>query len=322
MSFSLQTQESAAEGLRRIFRSQLGNARACVANDGRLTDTEIHNARKSIKRARATLRLLRPALAPAVFKEENLALRDVARPLAPVRDARILMDSLDALRKHYGGAADPVAASALMQRLEAQRMRARREISVSSATMSHLRGVLRRRQTDAKQWHFRMDDWDLLAAALGRIYRNARRAYATVCEARSDERLHEWRKQVKHLWYSLQILAPLRPGVIGEIADQAHKLADHLGDDHDLAVLRKHSESAELDEDAVEILESLIDKRREDLQDRALALGERVFAQKPKQFVGAIEQLWHVWCELAPASTIRNSKPPRRANGAARAHLH
>jgi hypothetical protein len=48
MNISLQAHESAAKGLERIFLSHLQNARECLAHDGRLTDAEIHNARKSI----------------------------------------------------------------------------------------------------------------------------------------------------------------------------------------------------------------------------------------------------------------------------------
>ena len=76
------------------------------------------------------------------------------------------------------------------------------------------------------------------------------------------------------------MLEPLWPGVVGEWADQAHHLADYLGDDHDLWVLR---EAARKKRDAFHVpadldaLVALIDRRRKQLQDKAWLLGARLY---------------------------------------------
>lgn len=314
MTLHLQRGESAAEGLRRIFQAELHGARACIAHDGRLSDKEIHGARKSIKRARATLRLLRPALDDTLFQEANLALRDIARPLTQARDAKILLDSLESLHSHYGEITEYLETEDLEQTLHAQRARSRRELSSTQQTIAQLRGSLRKIHADSKAWSLDKNGWKLLDAALTRIYRRTQRAYAKVCEARSDERLHEWRKQVKHLWHALQVLTPLRPGRIGELADQAHMLADYLGDDHDLALLRKNNETTPIDEDTAEVLEALIDKRRGDLQDRAMAVGERLLARRPKRFVRTFKRAWRDWRTSQPLVAIEaapTAPPPR-----------
>jgi hypothetical protein len=44
---------------------------------------------------------------------------------------------------------------------------------------------------------------------------------------------------MKYLWHALQVLPPNQASA-EERADVAHKLADHLGDDHDLAVLHDY----------------------------------------------------------------------------------
>lgn len=309
MTHHLQRGEHAADGLRRIFQSELDAARACIAHDGRLTDKEIHGARKSVKRARATLRLLRPALDADVFHQTNLALRDIARPLTHVRDAKILLDSLESLHTHYGEITEHLETDELEQSLHAHRARSRRELSNTQDAIAQLRGSLRRIHADAKGWSLDKDGWKLLDASLHKIYRRTQRAYATVCEARSDERLHEWRKQVKHLWHSLQILTPLRPGRIGELADQAHTLADYLGDDHDLALLRKNNQTTPIDEDTAEVLEALLDKRRADLQDRAMAVGERLLTRRPKRFMRMFKRAWRDWRKSEPLVAIEAAAP-------------
>lgn len=326
MNFRLYSQETLAKGLVRIFRGELSNARECAANDGRLTDTEIHNARKSIKRARATLRLLRPALTREVFKRTNVALRDVARPLTRVRDAKVLLDALRDLREHFGDAVDDVSGEALEHALHSQRTRARREMSSGSTALTQMRESVRTVDLQARRWSPGCDEWDLLRRGLNRIYRNARASYATVCEARSDERLHEWRKQVKYLLHTLQTLTPLRPGRIGELADQAHKLAEYLGDDHDLAILRRQLDGQisadDEDEELHEQLQTLIDKRRRDLQDRAFAVGARLFATKPKRVVKRIKRYWRAWHDSAPTTALPLPPRPARQAPESVARLH
>jgi hypothetical protein len=84
----------------------------------------------------------------------------------------------------------------------------------------------------------------------------------------------------------LQILTPIATGPVGELADEFHHLADYLGDEHDLAVLRPRVPASATD---------LVDRRREELQDKAFALGERLYADKSKTFVHILEKHWTQW---------------------------
>jgi len=81
-------------------------------------------------------------------------------------------------------------------------------------------------------------------------------------------------------------------------AIQAHELADRLGDDHDLAVLREFL--TEMPGRAgqpamVATLQGLIIRRRAELQQSANLLGRRIFASKPNGFVARLHELWQVW---------------------------
>jgi CHAD domain-containing protein len=114
-----------------------------------------------------------------------------------------------------------------------------------------------------------------------------------VRDAPTDEHLHEWRKRVKDLWYELRLIAEIGgPSLRGQAKD-AHALADLLGDDHDLAVLRERllgpAGGVAADVDAVL---GLLDHRREQLQAQAMALGERVYAERPKAFLRRVRASW------------------------------
>ena len=58
-------------------------------------DMGIHLARKSMKRVRGLIRLVRDEIGYDVYRNENVVLRDVARHLAPARDGYILVETLD-----------------------------------------------------------------------------------------------------------------------------------------------------------------------------------------------------------------------------------
>jgi hypothetical protein len=109
---------------------------------------------------------------------------------------------------------------------------------------------------------------------------------------------------VKYLWHQLQILEPVRPGKLGGLAVRYHKLADYLGDDHDLAVLRlkieTHANAFERTRDLDELLRRL-DRRRVQLQDKAFGLGSRLFADKPRAFAQQMSKYWQAWRNTEPA---------------------
>jgi CHAD domain-containing protein len=255
---------------REIFLRQLGGAVHELAG----SKPNIHGARKQLKRARATLRLLRPAVGDELYRRENIAARDAARPLSKARDEEVLSQALEGLVDRFG----PLA-SGLDLRRNAREMPAKQ--------LDDIKAALERSTTRARAWELAADaDWDCIEHGLHSTYRRARHALRRGRKGRATEDLHEWRKQTKYLWHQLQLLVPLAPGTIGEQADEFHRLSDYLGDEHDLAVLRGRVSGKVTD---------LVDRRREELQDKAFALGERLYADKSKTFVHRLQKQWADW---------------------------
>src|SRR5689334_3003714 len=102
MSFKLKAGQSPRKGLRRIVKKQIKAAQSeLTVSRGKSRDESIHEARKAMKKVRAVLRLVRPHIDSATYRKANAALRDAARPLTQVRDARILIDVVDKLANQY-----------------------------------------------------------------------------------------------------------------------------------------------------------------------------------------------------------------------------
>lgn len=98
-----------------------------------LSDEHVHAARKSIKKARAGLRLLREALGEDRYQRENAALRDAGRCLAPLRDATSLREALSAFREQYPARLRGIDFAALSRRYDANLLTKRREMKRSGA---------------------------------------------------------------------------------------------------------------------------------------------------------------------------------------------
>jgi CHAD domain-containing protein len=291
----LNRDETGTHGARRIVRQQISHALDYL-DAKKIGDEQVHCARKELKKARATLRLLRSALGDSIYRRENTVLRDVARPLSAVRDGKVLCDTLEKIVDRYGAAARAIPLEELRKALRRDRLRARRAITETSGRA--LRTALRQIHERSARWRVGDAGWRVIGAGLTRVYGKGRQALEASRVKRSAENLHEWRKQVKYLWHELQLLEPLWPALIGELADQAHKLADYLGDDHDLAVLREkiiEHKDAFPDAASRSALIALIDRCRVELQDKAFVLGSRIYEERLKEFETRFGRYWNDW---------------------------
>src|ERR1035438_9205365 len=126
MAYRLQPGESVREGLRRIAREELSSAAAGLRQaTARTRDDAIHEARKSVKKVRAILRLMRGELGDT-YAIENRRLRDVARRLSVYRDGTVMIETLDQLGEHHKDDRSTRALAAMRRGLLENQRRQRR----------------------------------------------------------------------------------------------------------------------------------------------------------------------------------------------------
>jgi CHAD domain-containing protein len=142
-------------------------------------------------------------------------------------------------------------------------------------------------------------EWMILAPGLNRTYKQGREQFATVCDDPTVENLHEWRKRAKDLRYQLRLLKQISPAGMTKLVEEAEKLGDYLSDDHGLAMFRQAAvERAKGTKDEareVAILIALIDQRPVESKTEARFLGERIYAEKPADFMSRLDVYWRVW---------------------------
>jgi CHAD domain-containing protein len=302
VAYRLQEAEPLPEGVKRIARAELDGALAHLRGEAGADDDErVHEARKALKKTRALLRLVRDEIGSKVRRQENDVLRDAARRLSEVRDADVLVATATSLRDHTRS--EPTKAEvgrvvrALTERREAVRARVVEEEDVTGGVVADIEAA--RGRIDA--WPVERPGPEVFLGGLRRTAERGARRMAAAYEAAAEERdeaFHEWRKRAKDLWYHARVLEPAAPGAIGDLVALTDELGDLLGLDHDLAVLASTLDELEPIREAEalrEAMHALIERRRFDLQRRALPLGRRVHAEGGKALARRLAAQYEAW---------------------------
>jgi CHAD domain-containing protein len=286
MSYRLPLDEPARTAVRDVARERATHAlrtlRKTAPHD---PATAVHDVRKDAKKLRALLRLLQPGIDRDLRRDENAAVAQIARGLSGSRDAEVLAGLADDLRIHAAGQA-PEPTFAAIHDAFAARVGGSDDVEAPIATAVTGLEALRDR---IAQWPLGEVDNGTLIAGLTRSYTRGREELARVRKHPDDpEQRHEWRKRVKDLWYQERLLRDSWPGVLKAQAEALADLGELLGDEHDLSVLRDQLTApdgvgATLAVDLAPVV-AAIDRRRAQLQRDALALGARVYAEKPAAF--------------------------------------
>jgi CHAD domain-containing protein len=296
----IRADRSGTAEMRRVARQGIIRAHRMLSAPS-LSDTTVHDARKEIRKSRAAVRLLREALGSARFRQENARLRDAGRALNDARDAKVLVTTLESLRQGHPQLERDGTFAALAERLREQQRTSRRHLhSPTAPSIAAARRTLEQTQFSASRWPVGSGGWGTLGPAFRRVYAAGRLAARRSRVSRDDHSLHEWRKQVKYLRHALQVFSPLQPSKLKKQARLARRLADSLGDGHDLALLRDSAIAAtSSDAPTLKSLLAAIDQRRRALRQESFKLGAVVYAESPGEMDRRLQRYWHRWHQRA-----------------------
>ena len=281
MSYAFDRSDASLEdSLRRIVGEELSSAldrlAAVPAPDA------VHGVRKNLKKTRALLRLVRDGLPEQ--SAANAVLRDVAGALSGQRDAAVRLATFDRL---FGD--PPAALCALRTRLHEESQ------SPSAQSDPALHRTLSRLREQVMGWHLAGKDRRILQSGLARTRQRAQQA-AQVARADTGqpERIHDWRKRVKDLWYQTRLFVPVWPDLFRPLAAGADRLGEALGDHHDLSVLAGHAATLPpriIAAPALRQLDAEVRNAQTRIEAEILPLSDRLLAGDPKEMAG----LWLDW---------------------------
>lgn len=282
--FRLRAGELPVPGVSRVISARAAQAAAAVRRASAADDParDVHEARKSLKKARSALRLLRGVITEEEREAANAACRDAAGQLAGARDAEVKLATLELVT---AGDSSPVVAE-YREQLEREAA-ARREV----LTPEGLAGVSELIEGVRERYRER----NLPAAAgavvanLGRGYRRGRQNMKKARAGGEAEQFHDWRKRAKDLRYQLEILEPRLPENFSEMRARAETLAEKLGDLHDLDVLADDLGGRGFNPGQQQHLAGLLSDFRLILAESCLELGALTYRPGPRRFVKKLD---------------------------------
>ena len=299
MSLRLQSRDNVGDAIRRIERERIAAAQELIGDAAQVSSSKgIHQARKQLKRARALLRLIRPDISRGRWTRVDHRLREVARALSAVRDATVLVDTLQEFRTRHVTTANSLTQVTITA--HHRQSQAHDSTLASDKARKKLERLLREAACDLGQWTAIHRGWRAIGPGLRAVYSEAQAAAMPLRQVADcdDLTLHEARKRAQTLLHVLEFLQSAQPRRIGTRIHALHELTDLLGRDHDLAVLEgtlRDSSNIRMTAAGLRRLSTAMATDRRTLQTRASRLAGEIYTETEDAFVSEIHEHWKAW---------------------------
>jgi CHAD domain-containing protein len=295
MSYRIDPRRPLTAEVQRIASAEISAMLRHLAAARDNPDKALHECRKRLKSLRALLGLVRSG-DEAFVRAENARYRAIAARLAVPREAAALIETIDRLADAFpdetsGGALDPVRDRLVARRRVILDDEAGTAASVDAALAACRTGI---RQIDKLALPDQPESAaDVLADGARRTMRRARKALQQAGARGEPDDFHDLRKAVKAHSIHLSLLKKLWPSPLRAQRKTVDLLGEHLGELHDIFVLRAL------------------------LQDEKQPLGGRAETRLLGRLAKRSERQLRKIC-LAEASDLFNESPGRTARKLAR----
>jgi CHAD domain-containing protein len=297
MSYHFKRDESVPETVRRIALEELESVADQLGRPrNRNHDEAIHEARKSVKKVRALLRLLRTELGDQ-YRAESRGLREVGRKLSELRDAGAVIEIFDTLKKKYPDEFRGRKFHSIRRVLVARRRHAEEEANLPRV-QRRLAESIKAATMRVKTWRIRTDGFAAIERGFEKTFRAGRTAFALAQKRPRPENYHEWRKRLKDHWYHIRLLENVWTDVLLGYENSLKVLETWLGDDHNLVLLHDRlvaDPESYGDEKTIDLVLRSIDKYQKELRDNAESFGNRIHLEGPRRFTRRMRKLWQEW---------------------------
>jgi CHAD domain-containing protein len=237
------------------------------------------------------------------YGTENGSLRELGAHLSELRDAGAIIQTFDAIVEKHKAKLAAGALTPIRRGLQLRKRENEERLNVARVMVAAAKGLgaVRRR---VSKWPVKADGFDALAVGLKSTYRDGRKAMRLALKTEEPEDYHELRKRAKDHWYHIRLMEALWTELMEAREHSLHDLETWLGDDHNLVVL---CDQLEQDPErygggnAVQMFTALAHEEQNDLRARSKALGERIYEEKPNEFVRNLSKLWDIWQDAPKA---------------------
>jgi CHAD domain-containing protein len=291
MSYELRPDETLGDGICRIVCRQIENAICASQAKQNGKGSPVHETRKHLKKARAALRLVRGEVERDLWKNEDRCLGKVAQMISQVRDAEVRLQTVRQLREFARGRTKGFQQTEKFLAFELDSF-----LAAFSEWPVEAEERLGRTVDRIRKWGWAAVGCRRLRRNVQRTYKHGRDILSDVTRKTTIRKLHLFRKRAKDLSYQIRLLRPLAPDVFEELNNELRMIGDCLGQVHDLAfVAQRLSSIGPATREGDRVLHLLIESRQRELERTAITLGQRFYAERPRQFARRISRYFSEW---------------------------
>jgi len=296
MSFYLQHSGDFSDSLKKTLQTEGNSALKLFQCSTEKNQHEvIHENRKSFKKIRAGLRLIRDE--SDFYKKENIFYRDLGRELSDIRDRTSIIEAFDLLLHQFDNELNYTAFKSIRQVLLNDRKKHTEKLDLETKfkkISESLEEGLKRINT----WKLSVSNYEKLRPSVKRVYKRGKKECVKNLLETTSKNRHEWRKRIKYLRYILDLINHIRPNYLKTLEDELHTLSDLLGTERDLYMLKQElNDKKIIEESELLSLNSIIESYRHQLSDFAILRGKKLYVNKAKYFNNSLSVAWEAHSE-------------------------
>lgn len=295
--FSISNTESISINIHRILLEQFHYILMQSEKGQEEVHKSIHETRKSMKRIRAVLRMIRDEIGYSSYYRENTFYRDLSRELSEIRNFEVLSNSIQNLRQDLSNTISPDVFALLEEELGRQRKMVMGGEAGLSKLLKEIAGKVESARDRIYDFPIRHNDFRVFEGGLFRMYRQGKRYLRDARNNPSPTHLHDLRKKMKYFWYQVEILQPIFPGPMKAYASTLETIAENLGVYHDLQVLQEFLVESNVipDQKVNETLQEACLARKSMLLYNIWPMADIAYSEKPAAMVNRLASYWKVY---------------------------
>jgi CHAD domain-containing protein len=303
--FRISEKESVKESIVRILTEQVDSILRHCHDEQENVHVSIHEIRKSIKRIRAVLRLVRDEIGYSTYFRENVFYRDLSRSISDLRTYNVLAITLEDIQKDLSPRIPEGSIKPLIESIKQDREALLAEVASNDRVFRDLSKSFMEGRSRIHTLPVQNNDFSAFSGGIRRMYRQARNYLEKSKSVADMHHLHDMRKRMKYLWYQVLVIKPVYPNQMKAMASSLESISEKLGVYHDLDVCSEFilDNDTGLETSIEETLLEACEFKKSSMLPGILKKSEAALSEEPKAFINRIGEYWKIYQrqpELSP----------------------
>jgi CHAD domain-containing protein len=293
--FRISKRENLKENINRILLEQIDYILEHC--DGKEEDVHvsIHEIRKSIKRIRAVLRLIREEIGYSSYYRENLFYRDLSRSISDIRTHDVLLHTLEGLKSDMAAPNTREAFAPIIDSINVERKKLLSGMLSRDRLLQDLSSRFMEARKRIHELSIEQDGFEVFSGGFYRTYRQGKNYLKSARKNHNMHLMHNMRKRTKYLWYQVEIIRPIYPGPLKAFSSSLENISEKLGQYHDLSELSSFLKEYK---GASGFKQTLLDAcafKKDALLPGILRMSEAAYAEKPEALINRMNEYWRIY---------------------------